>query len=878
MNKKQLVSGIAIILLLLLVTTVNAGILSDVSDFLFGTGEEALGENNEPTITYGNGWKEVHYSDGRVIHTDGIKTFRGWDGVWQSWSEWNISYSNVSGNLIADGGNFKSIFYQHKNTIVTGKFRFSQQPSALRFLNIETKAHTKILDASAASQITMQNNKLTYEDIYPNVDYEFTYNGVKLKEDIVSHRTNYPNSPYPLDKTYLVFSTKLWEFSGIHKLIDDDGEIMGNKDVKGVLKLKNVNEDVLSYLPIGRAYSTFQINESYNETRSTKVHNRLIKVSGTWYLFSGINYTWVKDVNRMGDITIDPTWVVGSGGDAWSGNVSHDGTTEVQSTGNVELRHEVDDYISYWRFDKGTGNTAYDENETSNNDGGFTDGSTGNWTSSSKYGDSALDFDGDNDYINCGGNSASLNTTRDAITISAWVKRRATGNNENPIERYGSAENRHWILQFKDTDVIRFQIYETDSTYKYAQTSTTYTNLDIWYHIICVWGKNEDSGKLKIFVNGQETTYSTQQSQTTSIQSGITQSLKIGGVINGYLNGTIDEVGIYKRVLSNNEINQTMNNEHHTSGNLISWHDADPGNETYKLSVNFTFPANTNASINLYNNDTGAFIETLATNNNTEQWSKTITSAVQDSKVNITLYGNVSQTPEVHNITYHTQAAGEYCTAPAISNVINGSISPTSQWIDWDVNQTAYNRVKYSNESDMTPSWWSSWENSTNAPNITISGLDASTQYWFSAYSYNTTNTSLYTNSSIYNFTTVAIDTTFTVTLPIGYAYVHFQPPNSTAKNYSCNGQNLTTAFYNVTNTGNVDLDVRMKLNATVTDIILRADTDNNPSGSSIIQTSLVTLYSGLIPANSIDIWLWSDFNHPIEQSTNRTLDINVTQ
>ena len=121
-------------------------------------------------------------------------------------------------------------------------------------------------------------------------------------------------------------------------------------------------------------------------------------------------------------------------------------------------------------------------------------------------------------------------------------------------------------------------------------------------------------------------------------------------------------------------------------------------------------------------------------------------------------------------------------------------------------------------------------------------------------------------------------DTSFTVTLPVGYSYAHFQPPNSTAKNYSCNGQNLTTSIYNVTNTGNVNLDIRMKLNATITNIILRADTDNNPSGSSIIQTTLVTISGGLAHGSSIDIWLWSDFNHTIEQSTNRTLDINVTE
>ena len=190
--KKLLVMGLIIFLILSLVLPLGT-----------------LGAGDNPTITYGNGWKEVCYPDERCTHIDGVRTFQRWNGEWRPWGEWNSTYVNVSGERIADGGNFKSIFYQHKNTIITEKFSFSQQPSALRFLNIETKAHTKILDASAASQITMQGNTLVYEDVYPNVDYKFTYDGMKLKEDIVSLRTNYPTSPYPLDKTYLVFSTKL---------------------------------------------------------------------------------------------------------------------------------------------------------------------------------------------------------------------------------------------------------------------------------------------------------------------------------------------------------------------------------------------------------------------------------------------------------------------------------------------------------------------------------------------------------------------------------------------------------------------------------------------------------------------------------------------
>lgn len=120
-------------------------------------------------------------------------------------------------------------------------------------------------------------------------------------------------------------------------------------------------------------------------------------------------------------------------------------------------------------------------------------------------------------------------------------------------------------------------------------------------------------------------------------------------------------------------------------------------------------------------------------------------------------------------------------STPVISNVVNGSLSPTSQYVDWDVNQTAHNRVLYSNESDLTPAWYSTWGNSTAAPNITLSALTASTQYWYQAWSYNVTNTSLSANSSTSSFTTAAGTTKFEQIVKTG-AWQYIAHVNATAQ------------------------------------------------------------------------------------------------
>ena len=63
------------------------------------------------------------------------------------------------------------------------------------------------------------------------------------------------------------------------------------------------------------------------------------------------------------------SWIVGQGGNAWSGNSSITNMTLNRDTNNIELRQQVDDYVSYWRFDNHSSNIMYDENTTSNNNG-----------------------------------------------------------------------------------------------------------------------------------------------------------------------------------------------------------------------------------------------------------------------------------------------------------------------------------------------------------------------------------------------------------------------------------------------------------------------------------------------------------------------------
>ena len=126
-----------------------------------------------------------------------------------------------------------------------------------------------------------------------------------------------------------------------------------------------------------------------------------------------------------------------------------------------------------------------------------------------------------------------------------------------------------------------------------------------------------------------------------------------------------------------------------------------------------------------------------------------------------------------------------------------------------------------------------------------------------------------------------AQDTSFTVSMPEGYTYAHFNLTGvanpSTQTNYPPEGQSDSQPFFNISNTGNVNLTVKMKINATIPNVILKADTDNNPSGAKEINTTYAVLCEDLPPNEYLNVWLWTDLSHAEEQETERNLTINCT-
>ena len=242
--------------------------------------------------------------------------------------------------------------------------------------------------------------------------------------------------------------------------------------------------------------------------------------------------------------------------------------------------------VGHWSFEEGNGTTVYDASDYSNN-GTFSTymaTSTNSWAggtiplSGGKSGGGALQFDGDDDFIEVPYN-ASLNITS-AITVEAWVK---------PNTGYGQTFPR--ILQKDDGKPIKWvlgagsgafdtNLYINSVQRQFTAVSTIPANQ--WTHIMTTY----DGTTNKIYINGvldiQDSSYpGTIDSATGSLYFGDTGGGAGGGT--RHYDGSVDEVRIYNRALSAEEIRY-----HYNRGKPVGhWKlDEGSGSTTYDSTEN----------------------------------------------------------------------------------------------------------------------------------------------------------------------------------------------------------------------------------------------------------------------------------------------------
>ncbi|MCK4429251.1 MAG: hypothetical protein KAU95_02655, partial [Candidatus Aenigmarchaeota archaeon] len=186
--------------------------------------------------------------------------------------------------------------------------------------------------------------------------------------------------------------------------------------------------------------------------------------------------------------------------------------------------------------------STYENNGTL---GGGTLANAPTWVSDGKVG-GGYEFDGINDYINCG-NDPSLNIT-DAITIEAWVKPDgAHGNYDYVLNKKEETKGYYLVSGTVDVDWLNF-VVKIGETSRVARTNI-FPPIGQWSHIVGSY----DGSRVRVYMNGIEQTYG------TNIVGNIdttTNPLKIGAYgVGDAFNGAVDEVRIHNRALSPEQIN-----------------------------------------------------------------------------------------------------------------------------------------------------------------------------------------------------------------------------------------------------------------------------------------------------------------------------------
>ena len=200
----------------------------------------------------------------------------------------------------------------------------------------------------------------------------------------------------------------------------------------------------------------------------------------------------------------------------------------------------------YWKLDDGSGTSATDSS-TNANTGTLTNGPT--WGTGQIGGD--VDLDGTNDYITMGDQSVHEGMAR--MTLSGWIKMDALpASTYMPISKSSAIGQYRFTIDSSGNPV--FVLATTNNAWyssgTYASGSTALTT-STWIHLLGTY----DGQYVRIYVNGVLAGTGS-QAISGSIVSNVS-NFQIGyDSFGNYFNGQIDEVRLYNREFSSDEVGQ----------------------------------------------------------------------------------------------------------------------------------------------------------------------------------------------------------------------------------------------------------------------------------------------------------------------------------
>jgi len=260
---------------------------------------------------------------------------------------------------------------------------------------------------------------------------------------------------------------------------------------------------------------------------------------------SGTSSGEVDDANVIVDIN-------GLAEGTYSCHLTVTGSGAPNSPQIVDVNLVVNELVSWWEFEEGSGMTAYD---SAGSNHGMLWGDR-RWTTSGQIG-GALDFDGWRDWVDCG-NDASISGLS-TFSVAVWFKTNVVpGSGTQPYlmaQQDLSATVWRFFLHGDYSGRLTGRI-ETSGTGAVGR-SNFIPEVGEWYHAAMTYDNSGDR-KVRVYVDGVEQSYDSQTAGTGTMSSNTSVKVAIGSRIGGMTgldwDGTLDDVRVYNRVLSAGEI------------------------------------------------------------------------------------------------------------------------------------------------------------------------------------------------------------------------------------------------------------------------------------------------------------------------------------
>jgi len=250
--------------------------------------------------------------------------------------------------------------------------------------------------------------------------------------------------------------------------------------------------------------------------------------------------------------------------------------------------------IAYWKMNESIGTTVFDSAGTKNCTlkNGIDINGIGLWDTNTG------DFDGVNDYVDCG--QFNLLDNKSNFSISAWVLLNAYGSSASSQvtivgewqDYYATSTQNNFSLAHRiNIGNPIFNVWTSAGRKRIIGNSRLL--LGKWYHLVGTY----DGTNVKIYVNG-ELDGTTTHSGSIGTSS---KSLKIGKNNYSNINGLVDEVKIWDKALTEDEIiadyNQWKNNSKLVSNEIIDGEETiDWNNIIINKNTNYNFGSELHSS------------------------------------------------------------------------------------------------------------------------------------------------------------------------------------------------------------------------------------------------------------------------------------------